>query len=116
MLAELKRVLNGVNAEKSSQVVWEVSTIEYTGGKRNTDNVLFDTFCSSNNFYNKIVSYFENANNVEVLKNKCREENNEVVFKNIVYKVLNSEKYKTFGVCLKRKNIYKTIQIFGSNI
>lgn len=109
MLVELKRILNGIDTEKSSQIVWEVSTIEYIGGKRNADSALFDTFCSSNNFYNKIVTYFESANDVEILKNNCKEKNNEVVFKNVVYKVLNSEKYKTFGVCLKRKNIYKTI-------
>ena len=116
MLIELKSVLKEMNSEKSNKVVWEVSTIEYIGGKRNADSALFDTFSDSNNFYNKVTSCFERKNKFEILKSTTKEENNLVVFRNVVYKVLETEKYKTFGVCLKRKNVYETNQIVGNII
>ena len=116
MLVGIKRTLKEVKATANNQNVWEVSTIEYIGGKRNADSALFETFVEANKFYNILTSTFEKHNlKFEIIKNTSKEENDKVVFKNIVYKILEPDKYITVGVCLKRKNTFSLNQIIGND-
>ena len=115
MLANLKKLAKEFNARQTGEIVWEVSSIEFTSGKRNTTNVLFKDFEESNKFYQNVVNTFKLENVVEVLKDCSKEENGNVVFKNIVYKLPNCDKYKTVGFCLKRMNVISTLQIIGNN-